>query len=136
MRWEIRFFSSFWEYLSWMDVQLNISLMLQSKHCTIIKQQKILTLPDIPFHWFWVEPFWDFTLKSGEFSFNNPEGSKSYLVKGTEIEGSYIFSGENINWELILEECQDASKGDLHKYKISLILDGESTYEGCADPEK
>ena len=88
------------------------------------------------FSWFWVEPFWDFTLKSGEFSFNDPEGSKSYLVKGTKTEGSYIFSGENISWELILEECQDASKGDLHKYKISLILDGENTYEGCADPEK
>lgn len=88
------------------------------------------------FSWFWVEPFWDFTLKSGEFSFNDPEGSKSYLVKGTETEGNYIFSGENIRWELILEECQDASKGDLHKYKISLILDGENTYEGCADREK
>lgn len=88
------------------------------------------------FAWFWVEPFWDFTLKSGEFSFNDPEGSKSYLVKGIETEGNYIFSGESISWELILEECQDASKGDLHKYKISLILDGESSYEGCADPEK
>ena len=88
------------------------------------------------FTWFWVEPFWDFTLKSGQFSFNDPEGSKSYLVRGTETEGSYIFSGENISWELILEECQDASKGDLHQYTISLILDGENTYEGCADPEK
>lgn len=88
------------------------------------------------FAWFWVEPFWDFTLKSGEFSFNDPEGSKSYLVKGTKTEESYIFSGENISWELILEECQDASKGDLHQYTISLLLDGENTYEGCADPEK
>ena len=77
-----------------------------------------------------------FYFKKWEFSFNDPEGSKSYLVKGTETEGNYIFSGENIRWELILEECQDASKGDLHKYKISLILDGENTYEGCADPEK
>ena len=88
------------------------------------------------FVWFWVEPFWDFTLKSGQFSFNDPEGSKSYLVKWIETEGNYIFSGESISWELILEECQDASKGDLHKYKISLILDGENTYEGCANPEK
>lgn len=88
------------------------------------------------FTWFWVEPFWDFTLKSRQFSFNDPEGSNSYLVKGIETEGNYIFSGENIRWELILEECQDASKGDLHKYKISLTLDGESSYEGCADPEK
>lgn len=88
------------------------------------------------FAWFWVEPFRDFTLKSGEFSFNDPEGSKSYLVKGTETGGNYIFSGENISWELIFEECQDASKGDLHKYKISLILDGENKYEWCADPEK
>ena len=88
------------------------------------------------FTWFWVEPFWDFTLKSGQFSFNDPEGSKSYLVKGTETGGNYIFSGESISWELILEECQDASKGDLHKYKISLILDGENKYEWCADPER
>ena len=88
------------------------------------------------FAWFWVEPFWDFTLKSGEFSFNDPEWSKSYLVKGTETEGNYIFSGENISWELIFEECQDASKGDLHQYTISLLLDGKNKYEWCADPEK
>ena len=100
------------------------------------KTAKNSDLTGYSFSWFWVEPFWDFTLKSGEFSFNDPEGSKSYLVKGTETEGNYIFSGESISWELILEECQDASKGDLHKYKISLILDGESSYEGCADPEK
>ena len=88
------------------------------------------------FAWFWVEPFWDFTLKSGEFSFNDPEWSKSYLVKGTETEGNYIFSGENISWELIFEECQDESKGDLHQYTISLLLDGKNKYEWCADPEK
>jgi len=100
------------------------------------KTAKNSDLTGYSFTWFWVEPFWDFTLKSGELSFNDPEGSKSYLVKGTETEGNYIFSGESISWELILEECQDASKSDLHKYKISLILDGESSYEGCADPEK
>ena len=88
------------------------------------------------FSWFWVEPFWDFTLKSGQFSFNDPEGSKSYLVKGTKTEGNYIFSGESISWKLILEECQDASKGDLHQYTISLLLDGKNKYEWCADPEK
>ena len=100
------------------------------------KTAKNSDLPGYSFTWFWIEPFWDFTLKSGEFSFNDPEGSKSYLVKGTETEGSYIFSGESISWELILEECQDASKGDLHKYKISLILDRKNKYEWCADPEQ
>lgn len=120
---------------------LNGCVIKNSPHTTIqtLYNHKTANSSDLTgysFSWFWVAPFWDFTLKSGEFSFNDPEGSKSYLVKGTETEGSYIFSGESISWELIIEECQDASKGDLHQYTIFLILDGENKYEWCADPEK